>query len=98
MTRVAALVVGCAAAFALRAARQVETGDYLRRSTPDRHRVRLGLLSEEAAPAAGSTRVHESRRDSANGVAVDREADTRRLAGAHLRIERGERRDADHPT
>jgi hypothetical protein len=34
------------------------------------------------APAAGSARVHESRRDAADGVAVDREADAERLAGA----------------
>jgi hypothetical protein len=61
MTRLGAVVVGCAAAFALRSARQAETGDHLGRSRPLDHRVRLGLLREAAgatstarAPARGS--------------------------------------------
>src|SRR5438477_11700328 len=65
--------------FALCSARQAESGGYLRRSTP--------LARALAAPT--SARMRESPRDSADRVAVDREADARRLAGAHLRIERG---------
>jgi hypothetical protein len=65
VARIAALVVGCATCFALASARQAESGDYLRWSTPLDTAFRLGLLPEVAG--ATSTPAGD-----AAGVGVDR--------------------------